>query len=85
MEKVLELRDSTGALRNTSAAFRQKEGEGALQMVGRRPERPGTWGSVVWWKQSIHGGLRPQRESPERSCSNKKADKSGLLEGVSQT
>lgn len=52
---------------------------------GRGPERPGTWGSVVWWKQSIHGGLRPQRESPERSCSNKKADKSGLLEGVSQT
>lgn len=29
MEKVLELRDSTGTLRNTSAAFRQKEGEGA--------------------------------------------------------
>lgn len=81
----MELRGSTGILRNENAAFRQKEGEGASQMAEKGVERAKAWELGKFnLVGAFHGGRRPQAESLERSYSNTKA-KSSFLGCASQT
>lgn len=63
----------------------RKEGRELYSWWGKGlEEQPVSLGGPVWWEQSTHGGLRPQREKLGRS-SNIKTDQSSLLGSASQT